>query len=194
MTEIRVTDTGTWRIPDISHTHRGRGLLLAGQLVEELSLDHLPADAAHGEQEPPGRGTVVRVRHRLHRPAILAPTPIPGRRPLPTPASRPYTTELEPGSSAPRLRVAGPIDITTAEDLEQELLRACRGATLNLEIDLSEVTHLHSAGVALLHRLRDKLQAQHRELRLLTPPGSTAATVLDLVRLPHTTISTAPNL
>jgi anti-anti-sigma factor len=90
--------------------------------------------------------------------------------------------------------VAGPIDITTAEDLEQELLRACRGATLNLEIDLSEVTHLHSAGVALLHRLRDKLQAQHRELRLLTPPGSTAATVLDLVRLPHTTISTAPNL
>ncbi|MGY1827579.1 hypothetical protein [Blastococcus sp. SYSU DS0541] len=57
---------------------------------------------------------------------------------------------------------------------------------LLLTVDLTEVTHLASAGVQVLHRMRDQLAAQQQQLlRLEASPGSPAHAVLDLVRLPH---------
>ena len=57
---------------------------------------------------------------------------------------------------------------------------------LPLTVDLTGVTVLASAGVRVLHDVRDQLAAHGNTLTLVTGPGSTAAAVLDVVRLPYT--------
>ncbi|RBY77976.1 hypothetical protein DQ239_09725 [Blastococcus sp. TF02-09] len=174
--ECRISDRGHWRQPDPTATHRGRGLLLAEQLVDSLEVRHPPHADAHGE------GTVVLLRQRLHRPAVLGPHT---EAPPPAPAPRPeFAVDAEHRDGLPRLRVRGPVDIVTGEEFARALSGASRGGVLPLTVDLTEVTHLASAGVQVLHRMRDQLGAQQQHLRLLAPPGSPAHAVLDLVRLP----------
>ncbi|MGY1832890.1 SpoIIE family protein phosphatase [Geodermatophilus sp. SYSU D01180] len=172
--ECRVSDRGTWRPPDPAVTHRGRGLLLAERLVDRLEVHHPPhADAPDG--------TVVVLRQRLHRPAVLGPgTDAPPAAPVPRPA---FAVDAEHTDGHPRLRVRGPVDVVTAEEFARALSGTSRGGVLPLTVDLSEVTHLASAGVQVLHRMRDQLAAQQQHLHLLAPPGSPAHAVLELVRL-----------
>ena len=174
--ECRISDRGHWRRPDPAVTHRGRGLLLAERLVDSLHVHHPPSGAG-----PPG--TVVVLRHRLHRPAVLARGA--GVQPDP-PAPRPdFAVEAEHGDGSPRLRVRGPVDVATAEEFARHLSGTSRGGVLPLTVDLAAVTHLASAGVQVLHRMRDQLDAQGQRLVLLAPPGSPAHAVLELVHLPH---------
>ncbi|MEV6493591.1 STAS domain-containing protein, partial [Actinoplanes sp. NPDC051633] len=49
------------------------------------------------------------------------------------------------------MRVTGPVDALSSERLRHGLLQRSRGGTLPLTVDLSEVTHLASAGVSALH-------------------------------------------
>jgi hypothetical protein len=49
------------------------------------------------------------------------------------------------------------------------------------------VTHLASAGVAVLHQAAAHNTSHGTQLRLYAPPGSTAQHILTLVALPHTT-------
>ncbi|MGY1620893.1 SpoIIE family protein phosphatase [Geodermatophilus sp. SYSU D00965] len=174
--ECRISDRGRWRQPDPTVTHRGRGLLLAEQLIDRLEVHHPPqADATEG--------TVVVLRHRLHRPAMLGSgTDASPAAPVPRPE---FTVDAEHGDGHPRLRVRGPVDVVTAEEFARALSGASRGGVLPLTVDLTGVTHLASAGVQVLHRLRDQLAAQQQPLQLVAPPGSPAQAVLDLVRLPH---------
>src|SRR5271166_3296179 len=58
--ECQVTDYGSWRPPDPADADRGHGLMVAGQVIDHLLVSH------------PARGTIVTLRHRLGRPAILA--------------------------------------------------------------------------------------------------------------------------
>ncbi|MGY1734079.1 SpoIIE family protein phosphatase [Geodermatophilus sp. SYSU D01045] len=180
--ECRVTDEGSWRDPDPGATHRGRGLLMAQQLTDSL---HVSRGAG-----PTDAGTVVTLRHRLHRPAMLG-SDI-GRDTAPA-ARPPFAVDVAPGGGDGRpagrdvrLRVSGPVDVTSVEALARQLAAASRGGVLPLTVDLSEVTLLASAGVQVLHRMRDQLAGHGHALTLLAPPGSTARTVLDLVRLPAT--------
>ena len=83
------------------------------------------------------------------------------------------------------VRLVGPIDALTAPDLRAELQRRTRGGTRPVAVDLSGVTHLASAGVAVLH----ELVATGRTapgLLLTAPPGSPAAQIMTLAALPHT--------
>ncbi|MGY1833066.1 SpoIIE family protein phosphatase [Geodermatophilus sp. SYSU D01180] len=180
--ECRVSDEGSWRDPDPAATHRGRGLLMAQQLTDSL---HVQRGAG-----PAGAGTVVTLRHRLHRPAMLG-SDI-GRDAAPA-ARPPFAVDVAPGggdggpaSRDVRLRVSGPVDVTSVEALDRQLAAASRGGVLPLTVDLSEVTLLASAGVQVLHRMRDQLAGHGRALTLVAPPGSTARAVLDLVHLPAT--------
>ena len=172
----RVGDRGRWRAPDPAVTHRGRGLLLAERLVDSLEVHHPPhADGSEG--------TVVELRHRLHRPAVLGPgVDAPPAEPLPRPE---FAVEAEHADGAPRLRVRGPLDVVTVEEFARALSGTSRGGVLPLTVDLAEVTHLASAGVQVLHRMRDQLAAQGQQLVLLAPPDSPAHAVLELVHLPH---------
>jgi anti-sigma regulatory factor (Ser/Thr protein kinase)/anti-anti-sigma regulatory factor len=176
--ECRVTDHGTWRPPDPSEPDRGHGLMVAGHLVDSLQVSH-------------DHGTTVVLRHRLSHPAILASGPDDARAAVFAPeATFGIDTSAGAGGTAQAL-VRGAVDITTAELMARRLLAVSRGGTVPLTADLTGVTQLASAGVSALYLVREQLAAHEQDLTLVTAPDSTAATVLDLVRLPHRPVTRA---
>ncbi len=174
--ECRITDHGTWQPPDTSEADRGHGLMVAGHMVDAMHVSH-------------SNGTTVVLRHRLRRPAILSSGHSPGHnssQPAAYPAEPPFTVHTSAGSGGTaRAQVCGPVDITSADVLTRRLLAVSRGGTVPLTADLTGVTQLASAGVSALYLVREQLAAHKHDLTLVTAPGSAAAVVLDLVRLPH---------
>ncbi len=169
-----VTDRGTWRPPDPADADRGHGLMVAGQVVDSMLVSH-----GAGIQK-----TMVTLRHRLRRPAILAW----GQHAAPAarPAGPTFTvdTSIAAGATA-RALVHGPVDITTAGRMARRLLSVSRGGTMPLVADLTGVTQLASAGVQALYVVSEQLAAHGHALTLITAPGSAAHVVLDLVQLPY---------
>lgn len=174
--ECRISDQGSWREPAGGASTRGRGLMLMEQMLDELRVQHLPQPA---HEDRGSRGTVVTLRHRLHRPAMLASDTV--AKPA---AASTVPFEAEPRPDGSTVHVQGPVDVTTAEKFRRALISASRGGVRVLTVDLCDVTHLASAGVGALHEIREQLQGNGQRLRLLAPPASAAQIVLDLVRLP----------
>jgi anti-anti-sigma factor len=178
--ETRVSDRGRWRAPDIFEQVRGQGLSVAAQFAGELQVTHPPQDAG----EPPGdRGTVVTMRHRLRRQPMLA--PLAARPPVARAAQPEFAVEMAAAEPAPHIRVSGPVDFTTADQLASRLLAACRAGVLPLTVDLSAVTMLSTAGVRVLYQTAAQLAAHGHDLTLVSKPGSPATAVLDLAQLPR---------
>lgn len=180
--ECRILDHGTWRTPDLASPWRGQGLMVAAQLVDQMRIQHLPRNAASVRG---ARGTLVTLRHRLHRPAILAAAGATAQATAHA-VGLPFSVEASADGPAARATVHGPVGIATADRLAGHLLAACRGGTLPLTVDLSAVTHLGSAGVRALYQVKEQLNAYQRELSLIAAPGSSVDVVLTLVQLPHT--------
>ena len=179
--ECRVTDHGSWRQPDPADADRGHGLMVAGQVVDQLLVSH-PRRLADGTAG--SRGTIVTLRHRLGRPAVLA-SGHDGAH-ASHPADPPFAVETSIAESATaRALVRGPVDITTADQLARRLLSVSRGGTVPLVADLTGVTQLASAGVRALYAVSGRMAAHGQGLTLITAPGSAAHLVLDLVRLAH---------
>ncbi|HTJ38417.1 MAG TPA: SpoIIE family protein phosphatase [Dactylosporangium sp.] len=170
--EVTVTGRGAWREPQ-RVSARGRGLAMTSQLVDEFSINRSAA------------GTVATLRHRLTRPAALldnaAPAPAP-----PVHPPQPVEPEIADDPARPdTVVVSGPVDAASAEWLQHELMYRSRGGTVPLTVDLSAVTHLASAGVAVLHAVAARHRIQGTELTLLAPPSCPARHVLTLVALPY---------
>jgi anti-anti-sigma factor len=170
--DCRVADRGTWRPPGQGDEHGGSGLMIAARLVDQLEV-------CRGEA---GDGTVVRLRHPLHRPAALASEA--SAQPVAHSAAQPFEVTIDSAGERPAATVRGPVDITTADRLATRLMAACRGGTLPLTVDLTQVSYLASAGVRALYRVRDQLAAQDQQLTLRAAERTPARTVLDLVKLP----------
>ncbi|WP_433781186.1 SpoIIE family protein phosphatase [Actinomycetospora sp. CA-101289] len=195
---LAVHDRGRWLDPRLDPdatprdpgplpgADRGRGLEMSTALIDALTVDR-----------GPDRGTTATVEHRLTRPARLLTTvdlfaDAPARD-----ADRDDPTLLlvldEPPDRAhegPRVRVDGPVDAVTADQLHTALVHRTRGGTRPLTVDLTGVTHLGSAGVAALFAARrSALRGADGEpaLVLHAPVGSVADHVLTLVGLPHVT-------
>ncbi|MDF8264837.1 STAS domain-containing protein [Luteipulveratus flavus] len=83
------------------------------------------------------------------------------------------------------LRVAGPLDITTAHVFAAEVSAASRGGTHPVVLDLRGVDVLGSAGVSELFMAREEHTDHGHRLRILASSGSLAAKVLDLVGLEY---------
>ena len=180
--ECRVTDHGSWRPPDPADADRGHGLMVAGQVVDQLLVSH-PPRPADGTAGGPA-GTIVTLRHRLGRPAILASGHDSAH--AAHPAEPPFAVDTSIAESATaRALVRGPVDITTADQLARRLLSVSRGGTVPLVADLTGVTQLASAGVRALYAVSGQMAAHGQDLTLITAPGSAAHLVLDLVRLAH---------
>jgi len=188
-----VTDHGTWRTPGPDDADRGHGLMVAGHVVDKLLVSHPGPNGTAAS-----RGTTVILRHRLRRPAILAP----GHRGehAAHPAKPRFTVDTSvtadatPGTPADtragataRALVGGPVDITTADLLARRLLSVSRGGTVPLVADLTGVTQLASAGVRALYQVSEQLAVHGQELTLVAAADSAAHLVLDLVRLDHVT-------
>ncbi len=174
--ELRVTDQGSWREPRPS-PDRGLGLQVTANLVDTLRIDH------------DGTGTTVGVWHRLTRPGRLLTT---GARPSTTVPPRsaqadPALVLEQPSASGARWRIDGPVDGATADTVERELSFAGSTGARSLVLDLTGVSHLASAGVAVLHRLTARHEGNGTELRLYAPAGTNADVIMTLVGLAHHT-------
>jgi anti-sigma regulatory factor (Ser/Thr protein kinase) len=178
--EVNVADRGRWQEPGTVADDRGHGLLVVGQLADEMEVRHPPQHAA----EPSGaRGTTVTIRHRLRHPAVLATDT--SATAVSPPAGPPFAVRIVTGEPRPRVRVTGPVDITTSGQLTRSLLAACRGGVLPLTAELDAVTLLASAGVRALFEVTGQLAAHQQDLVLIAGPASPARAVLDLVGLPY---------
>lgn len=175
---ISVGDRGRWRESATKRADAdgGLGLMLAGRLVDELTVDR--ADT----------GTTVTAVHRLSRPTRLLDIDLLGA--PATPARGPGDELLlildQPDGKAPRIRVDGPIDARTAAQLATELGDRTRGGTRPLTVDLTGVELLASAGVSILHRAMTRSERGGGALTLYAPADGVAGHVLALVTLPHT--------
>lgn len=178
--ECEVTDHGRWRDPEPAPSGGGSGLMIAEHAVDHLEV-RVPQDARH---HPGGaRGTVAVLRHRLHRPAVLASDA--SAQPAARRTAPPFAVDIEARDGTGAAAVRGTVDATTAEQLSSGLMTACHGGTVPLTIDLNQVTYLASAGVRILYQTRDQLQAHNQKLTIYATASSPAGTVLDLVKLPH---------
>ncbi len=183
--ECRIADQGNWRPPDPGDADRGHGLMVAGHVVDSMVVSH---PAPPGGCSPGAGGTVVVLRLRLRRPAVLASGSAGhhSARAAAHTAEPPFTVAASiEASGAARALVAGPVDIVTADQLSRRLLSVSRGGTVPLTADLTAVTQLASAGVRALYLVRKQLMAHQQALTLITTPGSSTHAVLDLVRLAH---------
>jgi serine phosphatase RsbU (regulator of sigma subunit)/anti-sigma regulatory factor (Ser/Thr protein kinase)/anti-anti-sigma regulatory factor len=160
-----VSDQGRWREPAADPGFRGRGLAIISANTDGYRIDRR------------GEGTVAVLERELHHRAVLA-----SGTARPAPAEQAFEATTTEGPPI-RVAVRGAVDITTAERLGATLRNASRAGALPLQLDLSEVTLLASAGVQVLHRFIDTCGAGPDRLAVLAPQGSAARPVLELVGL-----------
>jgi anti-sigma regulatory factor (Ser/Thr protein kinase)/anti-anti-sigma regulatory factor len=170
----QVLDQGRWREP-VPLKDRGMGLQLAAGLIDSLHVEHDEG------------GTSASIRHRLLRPArLLAAGELSFGTVVPPPApADPFLVLEQPSAPRPRLRVDGPVDAATAGDLDAAARTAGAAGTRSLTLDLTGVTHLASAGVAVLHQLATLHGNSGTALRLYAPTAAPADMIMTLVDLAH---------
>ena len=76
--------------------------------------------------------------------------------------------------------IAGEVDLANSPDLFAAIARVVAPDTDRLLIDLTEVTYLDSAGLALLVDISDRLQVRRTRLVLVAPEGSPARRLLTI--------------
>jgi anti-anti-sigma factor len=140
---------------------------MAGLLMDAVAVDH---DAV---------GTTVTLSRVLRRPVSLHAS---------VPAIAPCTTEHDFATAVDGalMELSGAVDAEAADELRVLLARhASGGGHAAVDVELSAVTVLSSAGVQVLFDALEQAAAQRVELRLRASIGSVAQHVLDLVRLPR---------
>jgi anti-sigma B factor antagonist len=81
------------------------------------------------------------------------------------------------------VRVEGEVDMSNASKVFADMEALVPHDVGELAVDLSATTYLDSAGVSMLLRLTERLQARRQPLRVVTPPGSAVRAVLELAGL-----------
>ncbi len=79
------------------------------------------------------------------------------------------TTSDRPGSTL--VEVEGEIDLSTAPQLQRELLASAQGSPV-VVVDLRGVTFIDSTGVGVLFRTSKQVTAAGGELRVVCAPGA----------------------
>ena len=90
---------------------------------------------------------------------------------------------IESADSVVVARMSGEIDLSNAHALRRELERSVPNGALGLVLDLTEVDYLDSAGIHLVHRVREGLRARNQRLRLVIPAASPVNDTLRLAGL-----------
>jgi anti-anti-sigma factor len=126
-------------------------------------------------------GTTAELTHRLTRPVRIAFGPI--AKTL-GPSSDSMTSFRTYVDSRGVTVVVGDIDAHAAVTLDGRISAASRAGTVDLVLDLNEVTHLGSAAVAVLTNNRSRAQEHNTVLTFRARPGTVAHHVLSLARVP----------
>jgi anti-anti-sigma factor len=156
LARIVVRDHGRWR--PSRPGEGGRGLLLMRGLMENVDVESGPG------------GTEVRLSRRIGRaPVRAAPVSVPAPRLVPESRSRVAIT-----------RLIDDIDLGNATRLYHEILDGMGHDAVGLVVDLSEVRHIDSAGIRMLHNLAGWLAERRVELRVVVPEASSVRRVLEI--------------
>ena len=83
------------------------------------------------------------------------------------------------------IRLYGEVDISNDREVLAAIETAVPHSALRLIVDLTHTTYLDSAGLALLLRLAERLQARRQQMWIVAPLGSPVRTVLELTGLPR---------
>jgi anti-sigma B factor antagonist len=76
-------------------------------------------------------------------------------------------------------RLSGEIDLSNAGAVEDRVIGGLAGATA-VAVDLSDLSYLDSAGLALLSRLAGRLTERSGSLRLVAPPEAVVGRTLSI--------------
>ena len=79
--------------------------------------------------------------------------------------------------------LTGDVDLSNAGSLRAELTGATSNHALGLIVDLTDVDYLDSAGLHLLHHLREDVVSRGQRFRLVIPSGSIAYATMRLAGL-----------
>lgn len=159
-----VSDRGLWRAPG---SGSGRGLTMAGGLVDSLRVDRAP------------HGTLVEVRSRLGRPVHLWQVESdPG-----CGVGEPLPDEMTTISTTGHLTASGPVDEASAELFHAALVEVTHAGTEAATVDLSGLTLLASPGVQSLFDLTARSERSGVRMDIVASQQSPARRVLDLVGL-----------
>jgi anti-sigma B factor antagonist len=82
-------------------------------------------------------------------------------------------------------RLTGEIDMSNAVEVSTSLTDQITNDVLGVVIDLTGMRYLDSAGILMLFRLSEHLEASGHGLRIVLAPGSVIAKTLELVDLPR---------
>jgi anti-anti-sigma factor len=156
LAQIVVRDRGRWRPP--RPDEGGRGLLLMQILVDKV-------DVVSGPD-----GTEIRLSRRV------------GRAPVRTGqiSAPPPTPILETRLPVAVTQLIDDIDLSNAAKLYREMLDGMSDDAIGLVVDLSEVRHIDSTGIRMLHKLAGWLAQRRLELRVVVPDPSSVRRVLEL--------------
>jgi stage II sporulation protein AA (anti-sigma F factor antagonist) len=91
--------------------------------------------------------------------------------------------EFNTQAAAVVARMSGEIDLSNADELRRRVLEAVPNDAKGLVVDLSAVTFLDSAGIALLLDIAERLSYRLQRLRIVVPPTSLLRPVLNIVGL-----------
>ena len=83
------------------------------------------------------------------------------------------------------IRLHGEVDISNDKEVLAAIEMAVPHSALRLIVDLTHTSYLDSAGLALLLRLAERLQARRQQMGIVAPVGSPVRTVLELTGLPR---------
>jgi anti-anti-sigma factor len=101
-----------------------------------------------------------------------------------------WVTVAAKGQSV-RLVLGGEIDMANAAAVEGEIDAAITNQVTKVDVDLSDVTYLDSAGLRILFSLATRLPTLQIDLELIAPTGSPAHRVMELSGL-HNLVTISP--
>jgi len=90
---------------------------------------------------------------------------------------------VEAHDEGPVVRVAGEIDLSTSDDLRNDIVHAVPHDAHGVVLDLTETTYLDSSGIRLLFELAERLQARRQRLVLVVAEEALVRRVVVLTKL-----------
>jgi anti-anti-sigma factor len=90
------------------------------------------------------------------------------------------TVDVRTDDRRVHIALAGDVDLANADDIQAQISAVIPNRVAAVELDLSEVTYLDSAGLQVVFVLASRLQRLQIALRLVAPPTSPARHALEL--------------
>lgn len=91
---------------------------------------------------------------------------------------------IEPHGTVLVARMVGEIDLSNAERLRGDIAEATSPGVRHVVLDLTEVAHMDSYGIFVIHGLRQRLRDHETGLVLIIPKDGRVRRTIELARVP----------